>query len=203
MSATIEIKGLDEERKKLEQLLTTSPAMDKRLRGVIRKVLGDVRAKLRKDAPSGLQMQSDPRHAYKAVRFAVYKRIFGGNVNILDGRAKSTTSYNPPRKGVSGRGGNRGTRSQRTEQLESYEGAARGFVLRFLNAGTKPRYAGYGRNGRNEYEYNMFISHHGGMGFRGSIAPRNWFGPKSQAEMEAAADKIQGIIDRIINEEFV
>ena len=82
----IEITGLSEFEAKLQKLKTDNPDFEKRLRGVIRKILGHARANLRKDAASGLQMENDPRHAYKAVRYAVYKRIFGGQVNILQSR---------------------------------------------------------------------------------------------------------------------
>lgn len=197
------IEGIDELNRKLEQMKTTDPTFEKRLRGAIRKVLGDVRAAMQKSAKTDLGMQSDPRHAYKAVRHAVYKRIFGGQVNILQSQRASgnRSTYEPARKPLPRRGGNRMTRSKRTQDLMSYEGRDRGFILRFLNAGTEPRYTG-GRNGRTEAERTRFIEAHNGRGFRGSIAGRNWFGPRSQKEMEAAAQNIQTIIDKVINDEF-
>lgn len=203
--STVTLEGIEEFQEKLKQLKTTSPGFEKRLRGAIRKVLGQARAALQKDARGGLQMQSDPRNAYKAVRFAVYKRLFGGQINILQTKRATgnRTSYLPPRKGLPKRGGNRGTRSERTNAIDSYEGNERGFILRFLNAGTAGRYAGYGRNGRNEHEKNIFIEHHEGKGWRGRIKPRNWFGNASHTELEKAAGTIQEIIDRVIKEEFV
>lgn len=203
-NGSIQITGLNEFEEKLNKLKTDNPGFEKRLRGAIRKVMGEVRAKMQQSAKSDLGMNSDPRHAYKAVRYAVYKRIFGGQVNILQSRRASgnRSSYEPPRKGSTGRGGNRMKRSGRTEQLMSYEGSDRGFILRFLNAGTEPRYIG-GRNGRNEAERTRFIESHEGKGFRGRISPRNWFGPRSQRELEIAAGHIQEIIDRVIKEEFV
>ena len=202
-NGTVTISGLDAFEKKIEQLKTTNPGFEKRLRGVIRKVMGEVRAKMQKSAQSDLQMQSDPRKAYKAVRYAVYKRLFGGQVNILPSSKTVKGSYEPPRKGLPKRGGNRRPRSQRTQDLLDYEGISRGFVLRFLNAGTKARYSGYGRNGRTQSDYERFIANHDGKGFRGSIAARNWFGPRSQRELENAAGHIQAIIDKVINDEFV
>ena len=202
--STITLTGLDEFQKKIEAMRTDSPGFEKRLRNVIRQVLGEVRSKLSKDAQSGLQMKSDPRHAYKAVRYAVYKRIFGGQVNILQSRkAGSPNSYQQQRKGITGRGGNRMKRSERTIKVDSYEGKDRGFILRFLNAGTEPRYAGHGRNGRNEAERERFILNNEGRGYRGSISGRNWFGPRSQAELQNAAGRIQELIDKVINDEFV
>ena len=184
-NGTVTISGLDAFEKKLKQLETTNPGFEKRLRGVIRQVLGEVRANLSKDATSGLQMKSDPRKAYKAVRYAVYKRLLGGQVNILQSRkAGSMKLYEPPRKQREGqRGGNRMLRGKRTEQLMSYQGKDRGFILRFLNAGTDNR-TSYGGN-------------------RGAISARNWFGGASQKELERVAEKIQELIDKVINEEFV
>lgn len=205
-NGTITITGLDAFEKKIKELESTNPGFEKRLRGVIRKVLGEVRAALQKDAQSGLQMQSDPRKAYKAVRYAVYKRILGGQVNILDGKGNPTGKvFYEPQRHPSLRGGNRIKRKSggRTEQLMSYSGKQRGFVLRFLNAGTKPRYAGYGRNGRTQEEYDRFVANHDGRGFRGSIQPRNWFGQASQRELEGVAEKMQAIIDKVINDEFI
>ena len=202
-TGTVTISGLDAFEKKIEELKTTNPGFEKRLRGVIRKVLGEVRAKMQQSAQSDLQMQRDPRKAYKAVRYAVYKRLFGGQVNILPSSKTVKGNYEPPRKGLPKRGGNRRSRSTRTQDLLDYEGISRGFVLRFLNAGTKARYAGYGRNGKTQADYERFIANHDGRGFRGSIAARNWFGPRSQKELENAAGHIQEIIDRVINEEFV
>lgn len=182
---------------------TDNPGFEKRLRGVIRKVLGEARAALQKDAQSGLNMKSDPRNAYKAVRFAVYKRLLGGQVNILDSRKTTTGSYDPPKKGLPKRGGNRQVRSERTKSLMEYEGGSRAFVLRFLNQGTRVRYAGYGRNGKTESEYNAFVTRIGGRGKRGSIAARNWFTNASQAQLVRAAEYMESIIDKVIKEEFI
>lgn len=204
-SSTITITGLSEFEQKLEQLKTTNPGFERRLRAAIRAILANVRKKMSSNAQTGLQMQSDPRHAYKAVRYAVYRRIFGGQVNILDAKGNATGDvfYEPPRH-PSRRGGNRIKRPSggRTEKLMSYSGSRRGFVLRFLNAGTQPRYIG-GRNGKTLEQRNAFILKHEGRGYRGRIAQRNWFGPASQREMEIASANIQKIIDKIINEEFV
>lgn len=202
-NGTITVTGLSEFEAQLKKIKTDNPGFEKRLRGVIRKVLGEVRAKMQQSAQADLQMQSDPRKAYKAVRHAVYKRLFGGQVNILPSSKTVKGHYEPPRKGLPARGGNRRPRSQRTQDLLDYEGISRGFVLRFLNAGTKGRYAGYGRNGRTQADYDRFIMNHDGRGFRGSIAARNWFGPRSHQELENAAGRIQEIIDRVINKEFV
>ena len=201
-NGAITIEGIDELNRKLEQMKTTDPTFEKRLRGAIRKVLGQVRAAMQKSAQTDLGMQSDPRKAYKAVRYAIYKRILGGQVNILDPRRVQKMAYNPPRKlQPKQRGGNLMTRSGRTQDLLEYYGGSRAFVLRFLNAGTEPRYNG-GRNGNTDEERFLFVSNHEGRRFRGAIGARNWFGPRSHHEIQNAAIRIQELVDRIILDEF-
>ena len=203
-NGTITITGLSEFEEKLKQLRTDNPGFDKRLRGVIRKILGHARANLRKDAASGLQMESDPRHAYKAVRYAVYKRLFGGQVNILPTRrAGAETGYRPARTLTPGqRGGNRRLRTSRN--LDKYEGVDRGFILRWLNNGmtkTNPRVIkNFTENDRRKVDK---WNNHPNTGNRGAIAARNWFGQASLSELQAVAGEMQELIDKIIKEEFV
>ena len=199
MAAEVEITGIEERIKKFGEASTKNPEMRRRINEVIRKMLLRVQKSLRAQAQSGLQMKSDPRQAYKAVRMAVYRRIFGGQVNILSPRnAKPGFFYAPPKKSKPHqRGGNRLKRGDRTTELMGYTGSDRGFILRFLNAGTKARYNG-GRNGRTESEYLRFISKIDGKSYRGQIAARNWFGNASQAQLEMAAEDIDRMIDDII-----
>ena len=202
-NGTIELKGLSEFEKKLAQLKTDNPGFEKRLRDVIRKVLGHARANLRKDAASGLDMQSDPRNAYKAVRFAVYKRLFGGQVNILQSRrAGASSTYSPPRTLKAGqRGGNRRLRTSRN--LDKYEGVDRGFILRWLNNGmtkTNPRVIQFTENpNRKVDKWNK----HPNTGNRGAIAARNWFGNASLMELRNVAGEMQQLIDKVIKDEFI
>lgn len=205
MAETVEITGLEERIKAFGNLATKNPVMQKRIREVIRKVLLTVRKALQNDAASGLQMNSDPRKAYKAVRMAVYRRIFGGQVNLLQSkRAGAGRFYAPPRN-PSHRGGNRRTRSDRTYDIMSYQGSDRGFILRFLNQGTQNRVIRFkedesrtaihrGSRGGNVSKYGKTIN----TGNRGSISGRNWFGRRSQAEMESAAQAIDKLIDDIV-----
>lgn len=203
----IEITGLSEFEAKLKKLKTDNPDFEKRLRGVIRKVLGEARANLSKDATIGLDMKSDPRKAYKAVRYAVYKRLLGGQVNILQSRKAGAMSlYEPPRKGTSnpnGRGGNRVARTKRTEDIMSYQGKDRGFILRFLNQGTGDRAIHQMGNRALRTGGVSILATKSLGGNRGSISARNWFGGASQKELENVAGRLQKIIDKVINEEFV
>ena len=210
ISDAFEVEGFVEQRKELDRLLMSNPAMEKKVQGLIRKVLAAVKKSLGQADRD--KMKSDPRHAYKAIRTAVYKRILGGNVNILNKRRASSAggSYTPTRTLRSGqRGGNRKDRSERTYRLESYEGSDRGFVLRFLNAGTSDRYINFlpdsrrehvhrGSQGGNLKKYGKTIN----TGRRGRIATRNWFGNRSQQEMEAAASNLEKFIDALIQQEL-
>jgi hypothetical protein len=200
-NGTITITGLDELDKKLAQIKTDNPGFEKRLREAIRKILGDARANLRKDAARGLDMQSDPRNAYKAVRYAVYKKIFGGQVNILNSRkAGAETGYKPERKGSTGRGGNRRLRNSRN--LDKYEGVDRGFVLRWLDAGmtkTNPRTIKFTENDRRKVDR---WNKNPNTGNRGAIRPRNWFHNASLRELQRVAGQMDELINRIIKDEF-
>lgn len=184
-----------EQKQVLEQALSTNPKTQKALQKLIRKVIVEARAKVVAAASSA--MKNDPRGAARAVRTAVYKQILGANINIYNSRkAHGSTSYEPPRKLVPGqRGGNRMLRSPRTAQIMGYDALDRGFILRFVNSGTKDRYAGNGRNGRTESDYNRFVLNHNGRGFRGSIAPRNFFRGAAESALVQAVDNLSNLID--------
>ena len=65
---TIEVEGIAEQIKQLEKMMTTNPRLREGIQSCVRKVLKEVQKQLSADADSGLQMKSDPRRAYKAVR---------------------------------------------------------------------------------------------------------------------------------------
>lgn len=197
-TGTIEIKGLDERIKQFGEASTKNPMMRKRINEVIRAMMKDVRKRLQNDAQSGLQMKEDPRKAYKAVKMAVYRKIFGGNVSLYSPRKAGTMRYYEPPRHPARRGGNRMKQSERTHDMMSYTGGDRWMVLQWLNNGTKERYSGNGRNGKTDAQRNAFIERTGGRGKRGSIAPRNWFGPKSSQELMAAAANLDKMIDDIV-----
>ncbi|MBQ1574891.1 MAG: hypothetical protein IIZ78_27500 [Clostridiales bacterium] len=191
-SSNIQLTGLDELSKKLDSLQANNPEMEKKIKNVIRKAM----AIAKKEATDRTHdaLPKDPRDAYKAVKSMVYKSVLGGNVSILSRRKSSgeKSSYEPPRTLRPGqRGGNRVKRGWRTQQMMEYQGADRGFILRFLNSGTyrtSPRTAGT-RGGRLS-------------GNRGSISARNWFASSGQQGMNEAAKYIEQEINRLISEEF-
>ena len=204
-----ELEGFVEQKKALEALMMSNPETEKKVQNIIRKVLREAQKRMQQNARTAIG--NDPRQAYKAVRMAVYKRILGGNINILNRkRAKMGGSYTPTRTLRTGqRGGNRRERSERTKNLESYFGADRGFILRFLNAGTQDRFISFsqdssresihrGARGGNVAKYGETIN----TGRRGNIKAINWFGDASHAQLEKGAEDLSKMIDDMIESEF-
>ena len=134
------VEGLQEQMKQLDALLASNPEMEAKMRRVISKVMVKAQKWTQKEIAG--DMPNDPRHAAKAVRKAVYRRILGGNINILrKSRAtEAASNYTPTRTLKSGqRGGNRRLRSERTHRMDSYNASDRGFILYWLNSGTGTR----------------------------------------------------------------
>lgn len=189
ISGAFEVDGLVKQRQELENLMMSNPAMEKKVQGLIRKVLLEARKRISDQARSDIK--NDPRQAYRAVKSAVYRRILGGSVSILNKRKAGARLSPPPivhklEKQVNSkgnhRGGNRMPRSRRTEDLLTYAGPDRGFILRFLNAGTGERESRIGN--------------------RGQIAPRNFFATSSRAAMQKAAEQLDTLIDELIKKEL-
>lgn len=200
MDSNLEIDGLVKQREELEKLMMSNPDMEKKVQGLIRKVLMEVRRHMGDAAKSA--MKSDPRQAYKAVKTAVYRQILGGSVSILNKKKPGVkfSDYEPVRTLRPGqRGGNRRTRSDRTRDLIKYAGSDRAFVLRFINQGTQDRGVDFTFvEGRKQTQTNK----HPNTGNRGRIRARNFFGERSQREMENAANNLQRLIDELIKNEL-
>lgn len=199
-NGNIEVDGFVKQRQELERLMMSNPAMEKKVQGLIRKVLMTVRKHLSNDAKQ--EMKSDPRQAYKAVKTAVWRQLLGGNVSILNRRKAGTkfSAYEPLRTLTPGqRGGNRKRVSERTRELMRYAGSDRGFILRFINAGTQERSISFNPDGNrkvNRWNRNP------NTGNRGRIASRNFFGQHSHTEMEKAAQTLTELIDELIKQEI-
>ena len=207
ITGNIQVDGLVKQREELERLMMGNPQMEKRVQGLIRKVLMAARREIGK----GIKFdKGDPRQAYKAVKTAVYRQILGGSVSILNKRSVKFDNYEPPRTLRAGqRGGNRRVRSDRSNKLMHYAGESRGFVLRFLNAGTQGRAIDFkydearehvhrGSQGGNLKKYGTTIN----TGRRGNIKPRNFFGQLAPSAMNKAADELMKLIDDMIKQEF-
>jgi len=180
----ITVTGIEQYRRALARMQTDNPATRRELQSIIRRAISQARKNVVKDAQNVLE--NDPRHAYKAVRSSVYRQVLGGQINILSPRRRgSATRYQKPRKldeTPGQRGGNRRRRSERTMQVESYEGKDRGFILRFLNAGTADRETRFGG--------------------RGHLTARHWFGRSSAFQLDAAASRVATEIERMLQQEF-
>ena len=196
----IEVDGFVKQREELEKLMMSNPDMEKKVQKLIRKVLMIARANIGRAAEDA--MKSDPRQAYKAVKTAVWRQLLGGSVSILNKKKAGTkfSAYEPPRTLQAGqRGGNRRERNDRTRDLLKYAGSDRGFVLRFLNAGTQDRGVNFTPDeSRRANKWNR----HPNTGNRGRIAARNFFGNRSHSEMEKASENLVTLINELIKQEL-
>ena len=164
----------------------------------IRTAIAYVMEQARRDVVSAAKdaMESDPRGAAKAIRRTLYKQVLGANLNILNKKRAGAAGSAP--------GGSRG-RLQRTEQIMSYRGSDRGFILRFINAGTKERVTTH-MNGhailRSErVRWHTYTS--GKIGGRGAVLAMDFFGKNAQAAIEEATVALAKEFDRIISEQTV
>ena len=206
ITGQFEVDGIVKQREELERLMMSNPQMEKQVQKLIRKVLMTARREVSK-AASG-KMKSDPRKAYKAVKTAVYRKILGGSVSILNKRSVKFDNYEPPRTLRSGqRGGNRRPRSERSDKMLHYAGDSRAMVLRWLNAGTSGRYIQFAvdsnrtrvnRGSQGGSKYGKTIN----TGRRGNIAARNFFSSSSHSAMQKAADQLSTLIDQMIKKEI-
>jgi hypothetical protein len=208
ISGAFEVDGLVKQKEALESLMMSNPEMEKRVQKLVRQVLMAARRMIGDDA--GKIMKSDPRKTYKAVKTAVYRQILGGSVSLYNKRGTKFDNYEPPRTLQPGqRGGNRRTRSERSANLLHYAGESRAFVLRFLNDGTQVRGINFnpdesrehvhrGSQGGNIKKYGKTIN----TGFRGRIAPRNFFASSSHRAMQQAAEQLRTLIDDLIKKEM-
>lgn len=160
-----------------EQLQMSDRDTERTMRRLVGRVLKQVRSNMSDAARR--RIVHNRADAWKAVKHMVYKRVLGGNVNILDKRRGAVQRMAPPpEKDKRGRRGNHWPRSQRTTDLLSYYGEDRAFILRFLNAGTDERQSRYGN--------------------RGHIAARNFFASAGNEEMKAAAQQLAELIEKEI-----
>ena len=194
------VEGLQEQMKQLDALLASNPEMEAKMRRVISKVMVKAQKWTQKEIAG--DMPNDPRHAAKAVRKAVYRRILGGNINILrKSRAtEAASNYTPTRTLKSGQRG--GNRRLRTHRMDSYNASDRGFILYWLNSGTGTRQERGFRNDPHRSQVRRGsqggdVNKYGkttNTGARGSISARNVFASNIVALGE--------FIDRELNKEF-
>ena len=199
-SEIIEIEGMTELKRKLDRLLTSDPQMEEMLQRIVKVVINEARKELADDAKRGLQMKDDPRQASKAVRSLIYRKILGGNLNILRKKKAGAPHEIPSPSPKTGRGGNRRKRGEKSTALQSYWGADRGFVLRFLNDGTRKRSI---RNfAINEKRKVDKWNKNPNTGNRGSITARNWFGSASYQALMKAAENLTTMVEHLLADKF-
>jgi hypothetical protein len=185
-----------------EQNLRAAMSTDPKMRKVIQQHIREALFEARRDVMAAFPAEHDPREARRAIRTSVYDKVLGGNINILTGKkAHGTNNYEPQRTLTPGqRGGNRRKRSERTKQIMSYAPLDRGFILRFVNSGTKTRVIGFRntqKSNRAKYERAVTRIHRGDKvhtGNRGSIAARNWFMQSAESNLGTAAQNIADMI---------
>ena len=186
-----------------EQNLRAAMSTDPKMRKVIQQHIREALFAARREVMAAFPAENDQRQSRRAIRTTVYEKILGGNINILTGKtAHGGGGYKPPRTLTPGqRGGNRRKRSERTKQIMAYGPMDRGFILRFVNSGTKTRVIGF-RNtvkaNRSAYENRVTRINRGEKshtGNRGSIAPRNWFMHSAESALGNAAQMIADLIE--------
>lgn len=181
--------ALIQESEKLEKMLTNNPDMAKRVQKIIGKVMKRIASDISDKIPRAAQMKSDPHQAHKAVKYAVYKRILGANISILDKRKRSKASR---------------SRSEGKTQTIAYWGEERAFILRFLNSGTNNRYTGRKEGWRYASWRSLRRAKEAGVkiGRRGAIEARNFFPGLAYKGLKEAAEQIQQIITEEIATEL-
>lgn len=193
----------------LASLLVENKETRKRLQKLIRAELKEATKLLKKDAQE--VMKSDPRKAYLAVRSSVYKKILGGNLNILASRKAGARAVLLTQHTLKPgqRGGNRRPMSRRTDDLTTYYGKDRGFILRFLDSGTAQRAINFTPDGNrsklNRGSQGGDVSKYGkttNTGSRGSIAATNWFSTASPKALEQISARLETIIDEELSDAF-
>ncbi len=183
----VQVYGVDANLEAFGRIMTTDPAMAAIFRKYIRNVLKEARKKLTTDARS--YMESDPRKAAQAVKFSVYRGIFGRNLSILQKkRGQAGAKYELRRQRIGEknphmRGGNRRPRiDDGRNRLDYYYGADRGYILRFIGSGTVDRTSRFGS--------------------RGSIRQSDWFGHTAPWHMEEAAVQVAEAINEYVNKQI-
>ena len=195
------------EEKRLKRLLTDNPETRERLQKVIGDLLWEARGRLSADIRRRL---SGEHETWRAVRNIVYRKILGGNLNILNKR-RGTANWRVVQKqrivnaNPGQRGGNRRQRTLTTARREGYEGSARGFILRFLNQGTDDRVILFqsdshrervnrGSQGGDVSKYGRTIN----TGNRGRITPLRFFEGDATKELDIMATELGRVIDDTI-----
>lgn len=182
-SDVVEVVGFEQTIAIIDSLLSTDPTMDILVKKLIGVATREARNRTSRDIKNNIS--DDPRQAYRAVKFTVYKRLFGSNISILSKRKASgiRVTLNRARKldqTPNQRGGNRVKYvNDNRNRLNEYWGSDRGFILRFLSSGTKERTSRYGN--------------------RGSVHTSGMFGYIAPIHLQQAIEEIHDAVAEYIN----
>jgi hypothetical protein len=182
----VQVFGVDANLEAFGRIMTSDPQMAIIFKKYIRNVLKEARKKLSQDAKN--YMKSDQRKAARAVKFSVYKSLFGGNLSILQKRKGSAgakyelTRHRIVEENPKMRGGNRRPRIDDGRNRLDYDyGADRGDILRFIGSGTVNRTSRFGN--------------------RGGIRKTDWFGHTAPWHMEEAAGQVAEAINEYVRQQ--
>lgn len=189
-----------EDQRTLEAAMSTDQKTQKALQALVRKCILEARHAVAISIKFG---NGDPRNTRQAIRSTVYRKVLGGNINILDSKKKhGKNAYQTPKTSRGHlRGGNRMARSLRTQQILDYSPFDRAFILRFVDSGTKQRFVGF-RNAQksNSKRYldtkQRWDAGGGRTGNRGAIAARGFFARYGENAMNIAADRLAELIEK-------
>lgn len=192
------------QQKNIEKLLTTNPETREAIRDIIRQVAWEARNAVAHDIEGEIGNRGQTA---RSVRNVVYLKLLGFNVDIKNHVRKGTAAWKVVQKtrkveqNPHMRGGNRRKRTMRTIQIEGYEGKARGFILRWLNDGTRQRFIGVRNNLGSSLRAHIHYARvrDNGYGNRGRITAGNFFVQIAQKQIGLAANKLAAMIDEEIN----
>ena len=178
----------------LDRLLMTNPDTEKDVRKLVGMVLREAEKEVESAAARAMK-NGDYRNTALAVRRAIYKRVLGGNVNILSGRRGRVKSRSDVPASTRGR-------TDKTEAMAHY--ADRSFVLRWLDAGTTGRTVEY-MNGHRMFRQNVserpknrYFRFPRSLGARGKVTATHFFGPAANAAIQKAADKLVVLLGQLL-----
>lgn len=187
-----------DDQRLLEAAMSNNPQTQKRLRELVRLRILEARRAVVQNLTFA---NGDPNDTRRSVRSTTYRKIFGGNLNILNSKTKHGEREDKTVRRGRGhkRGGNRMAVGARTKQVRN--AADRQFILRFVNSGTRQRFVGFrNEKKKNSRRYTAVRWHWEaggtGDGNRGAIAARNFFQQYGENALNMAANRLADMIEK-------
>ena len=184
-----------------EELLSTHPRMREDLEQAVREIMWEARETATERVKK--YMFDSAHETHKAIRNIVYRKVIGGELNILNvRRALRQGRVAPSRRG----------RTKDTERILSYRGVDRGFIFRFANDGTNRRITtnmdghpmyrqSISERPKNRRYKSNILGFRGGVGDvrRGTIG---MFEKEGTVVMAEAAGELMKLVDKIIEKKI-